>query len=67
MKTPTEILSKEVVEEIYITVGQASLCWEKPEKAGVFQTTQASAIALNLCEFIAAKIDPSYIPTVDEF
>ena len=38
-------------------IGQASMCWEEPEKAGVFDTEKAVEIADALCHYIADKIE----------
>ena len=54
----SEILSDKVVEEIYQSIGEASMCWEHPEKAGVFKSGQANTVALDLCEFIADELFP---------
>jgi hypothetical protein len=56
-KPLSERLPKCVFERIYMGIGQASICWESPEKAGVFDAKKAADIALELCHFIADSID----------
>ena len=40
-------------ELIYVALGQASMCWEAPEKAGEFQSEQASEIGDQLIRDLA--------------
>lgn len=35
---------------VYATVGAASMCWERPDKAGVFQSETAAGVASNLIQ-----------------
>ena len=42
-------------ERVFQAIGHASMCWETPEKAGVFDTEQASEIATELCQFVMAE------------
>lgn len=44
-------------ERVYLDIGQASMCWENPEKAGVFDSQQAAEIGLNRCQFILNQIE----------
>ena len=50
-------LPKHVSERILLDIGRASMCWENPEKAGVFDEKKALDIAFELCHFIADLID----------
>lgn len=50
-------MDEEIVSEICQSVGHASMCWEFPERAGVFDSDQAAKIAYDLCEYIATKMD----------
>jgi len=52
-----ERLPKHVFERIHQDIGQASMCWACPEKAGVFDAKKAADIAFELCHFIADLID----------
>ena len=47
---------KYVYERILFDIGQASMCWESPEKAGIFCSEKAIDIAFELCHFIADLI-----------
>jgi hypothetical protein len=44
-------------ERVYSDIGEASMCWEKPEKAGVFDSQKAAEIGLNLCQFVLDEIE----------
>lgn len=45
------------LESIIATkIGQASMCWEHPEKAGIFDSTQATVIAKDLHDEIISEI-----------
>lgn len=48
----------DVHTEIHTAIGAASMCWQKVEKAGVFDSERAAAAAKSLCEFIARKMRP---------
>jgi len=56
-KTDNLKLSKNIIERVYQDIGQASMCWEHVEKAGVFDSSQASDIGYKLCEFIQEELD----------
>ena len=43
-------------KRVLTDMGQASMCWEHPEGAGVFDTTQAIEIGDALCQFIRDEI-----------
>lgn len=45
----SEYVPQEIFERVHQAIGTASMCWESPEKAGVFQSTRASDIAYDLC------------------
>jgi len=45
-------LKKEVFDKIHESIGAASMCWEKPEGAGVFKDGEAAKVAKELCDFI---------------
>lgn len=51
-------LTGELVTAIYEAIGAASMCWESPEKAGVFRSEKASEIARNLGRIIAENTTP---------
>jgi hypothetical protein len=44
-------------ERVYSDIGEASMCWENPEKAGVFDSQKAAEISLNLCQFVLGEIE----------
>ena len=56
-KPLSEHLPEDTVRRIHQDIGQASMCWEHPEKAGIFDAKKAADIALELCHFIADSID----------
>jgi hypothetical protein len=56
-KSLSERLPEEIFTRVHIDIGQASVCWENVEGAGVFDSTKASEIAFNLCHYIADKLD----------
>lgn len=45
-------LKPELKKKIYETIGAASMCWEKPEGAGEFQSTWAKKLGDDLCRVI---------------
>ncbi len=55
-KPLNEILPKELFTKIHEAIGHASMCWEKPEGAGIFDDTQAAEVASNLCREVAAYL-----------
>ena len=56
-KPLSERLPKHVFERIHQDIGQASMCWENIDKAGVFDAKKAGEISFELCHFIADVID----------
>jgi len=50
-------LPEVINEQIYQSIGQASMCWENVDKAGVFDSIEASKISDTLCNFIADKLE----------
>ena len=60
VKYLSERLPEHVFNRIYRDIGQASMCWEYPEKAGVFDEKKALDIAFGLCRFIADVIEEGY-------
>lgn len=54
-------LPKHVFKRIHQDIGQASMCWEHPEKAGVFDAKKAADIAFELCHFVADVIEEAKI------
>jgi 2'-5' RNA ligase len=48
-RTAMKRTAKLTREDIGVAVGEASMCWEHPELAGVFDSTRASAIVDHLC------------------
>lgn len=56
-KSLSERLPERIFERIHQDIGEASMCWEKIEGAGTFDTTHASTIAFNLCQFVADELD----------
>jgi hypothetical protein len=53
----SERLPEGVFTRIHEDIGQASMCWENIKGAGVFDSTEASRIAFNLCQFIADALE----------
>jgi len=56
-KPLSERLPESVFNRIHFDIGQASMCWEHPEKAGVFDAKKAGDVAFELCHFIADAIE----------
>lgn len=50
-------LPAEIITRIHEDIGAASMCWENPKGAGIFKCNEALTIALNLCQFIADKLE----------
>jgi hypothetical protein len=44
-------------KRVLTDIGQASMCWEEPEKAGVFDTEETIKIGDALCQYIVDKIE----------
>ena len=44
-------------ERVYSDIGEASMCWEHPEGAGIFESEHAARIGLELCQFILDQIE----------
>ena len=44
-------------ERAYSDIGEASICWENPEGAGIFEMEHAARISLELCQFILDEIE----------
>jgi len=51
-----EHIPENIRVRVFIDIGQASMCWESPEHAGIFDDKQASEIATSLCQFVVAEI-----------
>jgi hypothetical protein len=56
-KPLSERLPERIFSRIHQDIGQASMCWEYPEKAGVLDAKKAADIAFELCHFVADLID----------
>lgn len=56
-KSLSERLPEEVFTRVHQDIGQASMCWENVEGAGVYDATKASEIAFDLCHYIADKLE----------
>lgn len=52
----SERLPEYIIERVFQDIGIASMCWENPDGAGVFDSDQASALGGRLCHFIADEI-----------
>ena len=50
-------LPENVFNRIHEDIGQASMCWDRIEKAGIFHSEKASKIAFDLCHFIANELE----------
>jgi len=50
-------LPEYIFNRIHQDIGQASMCWDSPDKAGIFHADDASTIAFNLCHFVADELD----------
>ncbi len=50
-------LPEDISTRIYEDIGHASTCWTNLEGAGTFESEQASKIALELCHYIADKLE----------
>lgn len=53
----SERIPENIFKRVHQDIGQASMCWENVDKAGTFKSENASAIAFNLCHFIADEIE----------
>lgn len=42
-------------------IGEASMCWSEPTKAGVFDTKRAAMIGRKLLHDIKSKVDVNYV------
>lgn len=42
-------------EAVYLALGAASVCWETPEGAGVFDSTRAKQIGAELIQWLRIK------------
>lgn len=52
----TNRLPEEIFNQVHQVIGEASMCWETPEKAGVFKSEQAAKIAKTLCDFLSERM-----------
>jgi len=52
-----ERLPEYIIERVHLSIGEASMCWEKIKKAGIFESEMAKEIASNLCNFIANELE----------
>jgi len=56
-KPLSERISKELYENIYQSIGRASMCWKKITEAGEFDSDDAIKISDELCHAVADEID----------
>ena len=56
-KLLSERLPEGAVARIHQDIGKASMCWTEIERAGIFKSEEASAVAYNLCHFVADLLD----------
>ena len=56
-KSLSERLPQYMFDRIHQDIGEASMCWEKVDKAGVFDAEHASRVAFNLCHFVADELE----------
>lgn len=56
-KSVAERLPERIYERIYQDFGEASMCWTRIDKAGIFEAERVSIIAHNLCQFIADELE----------
>ena len=54
-------ISSEIYTAVFEAIGAASMCWE-PIPTGVFDSTNASQVATDLCFKIAKEIEANYTP-----
>jgi hypothetical protein len=50
-------IPEHIRERVYSDIVEASMCWENPEKAGIFDSQKAAKIGLNLCQFVLDQIE----------
>lgn len=50
-------IPEDLIRLIHEQVGAASMCWELPEKAGVFQSERASEVAKTICEAVEKELN----------
>jgi hypothetical protein len=48
-KSLSEVLPESIFKAIHVAIGEASMCWENVDKAGVFDSERARKIAYKLC------------------
>lgn len=53
MKSLEKVMAVELIATAHEAIGEASMCWSKPEGAGEFDSTRAGKIATELCWKIA--------------
>jgi hypothetical protein len=46
-----------MINKVYEALGEASMCWEYPEKAGIFDSTKAKEIGEKLEKFIISLLE----------
>lgn len=56
-KALNERLPEGVFKRIHQDIGHASMCWENPEKAGIFKAEEAAEICFEMCHYIADLLE----------
>jgi hypothetical protein len=56
-KPLSERLPEHLYSAIFQAIGQATMCWEHVDRAGIFDANQASEIAFELCHTVADELD----------
>ena len=56
-KSLSERLPEEIFNRIHEDVGKLATCWSNIEGAGQYNYVYAADVALDLCRFIADKLD----------
>lgn len=49
--------NKKLREQIFTAISEASMCWEKIDNAGVFESTRAGKIAINLIQELSKELN----------
>jgi hypothetical protein len=65
-KVSDDDIPHHIRERVLYSIGEASMCWENPGGCGIFDTTDAVRIGLELCQFIIDQIAESTDTTIDQ-
>jgi|GEM_PF-4503353 len=46
----------EVLKKIHEAIGEATMCWQYPERAGKFESEKAIKISFILCSYLKSRV-----------